>query len=64
VSIFTGTRTTDRDIEMGIQRGVRKIVLRLTNGEIDPPDATRQLIDLLVRAVNAKTRLLGREGVE
>lgn len=57
MSFLTGTRVTDRDIEMAIQKRVRQIVRRLSNGEIDPPDAIRQLVDLLVRAINVKTRL-------
>jgi len=62
VSFLTGQRVTDRDVEMGIQRSVRLIVKRLSNGEIDPPDANRQLVDLIVKVVNTMTRRFGREG--
>jgi len=64
VSLFSGTRVTDRDIETGIQKRVRAIVLQLWTGRIDPTDANRQLVDLLVRAVNAMTRVQAREGVK
>ena len=64
MSLFSGTRVTDRDIETGIQKRVRAIVLQLWTGRIDPTDANRQLVDLLVRAVNAMTRVQAREGVK
>ena len=64
MSFLTGTKVTDKDIDAGIQKRVRLIVTRLSNYEIDPPDAIRQLTDLIVKATNTRTRTQGREGVE
>lgn len=62
MSLFSGTRLTDRDVEVQTQKRIHQIVNRLWLGQIDPDDAKRQLVDLLVRAVNAKTRVMAREG--
>lgn len=62
MSLFSGTKLTDRDIDSQTQQRVRLIIKRLMNGEFDPPDAIRQLTDLIVRASNARTRTpQGRE---
>ncbi len=59
MSLFSGTRLTDRDIDHQTQKRIRLIVKRFGNGEIDEPDANRQLIDLLVKALNAKAQIPG-----
>lgn len=56
VSLFSGTRLTDRDIDRQIHGRVQKIVHGLWEGRIDPPDACRQLVELIVRASDARTR--------
>ena len=62
MSFMTGTRLTDRDIDTAIQKRVRAIVRRLWTGQVDPEDVIRQLVDLIVRSANAKTRVMHREG--
>lgn len=62
MSLFSGTRITDKDIDSGIQRTVRAIVRDLWEGRIDPLLANRKLIDLIVKASNRRARLEGREG--
>ena len=64
MSLFSGTRLTDRDIDATVQKRVRVIVRGLWEGRIGPDDASRQLVDLIVRSANAKTRASSREGVE
>lgn len=64
MSLFSGTRLTDRDIDATVQKRVRVVVQRLWTAQIDPEDAIRQLVDLIVRSANAKTRAQSREGVE
>jgi hypothetical protein len=65
MSLFSGARLTDRNVEVGVQKRVREIVMRLSNGAIDPPDANRLLVDLIVREANALARTHQvREGVE
>lgn len=61
MSLFSGTKITDRDIVRGIDTQVRKLVRRFSDGLIDEPDCARQLVDLLVRAVNANTRRVSRD---
>jgi hypothetical protein len=56
VALFSGLHLTDRNLEVGIHTGVRRIVSRLVQNQIDEADATRQLTDLLVRAMNAKDK--------
>ncbi len=56
MSLFSGLHLTDRNIEVSIHTGVRRIVSRLVQNEIDEADAVRQLTDLLVRAMNAKDK--------
>lgn len=64
MSLFSGTRLTDRNVSTTVQKQVRKIVMELYIGKVDPPDAIRQLTDLLVRAANAMAGIQAREGVE
>jgi hypothetical protein len=64
VSLFSGTRLTDRDIDVAIHRKVKTIVMRVVTYTIDEADAVRQLEDLIIKAVNAKTRTMNREGVK
>ena len=64
MSLFSGTRLTDRDIDVGTQKRVKDIVRRLWVAQIDPDDASRQLIDLIVRSANAKTRVQARDTKE
>ena len=64
VSLFSGTRLTERNVETTIDKQVHLIVRRLVNSEIEPIDARRQLTDLLVRAANAMAGIKAREGVE
>jgi hypothetical protein len=64
VALFSGTRLTDRNVEVSIHRQVRRIVTRFVQHEIDEADAVRQLTDLFVKAVKAMTRAHdAREGV-
>ncbi len=64
MGLYSGMNLTDTDVDRETQQRIKQIVRRLMNGEIDPPDGERQLIDLIVRASNRKTRTLGREGEE
>ena len=65
MALFSGLHLTDRNLEVGIHTGVRRIVSRLVQNQIDEADATRQLTDLLVRAMHAKARTTtSREGEE
>ncbi len=57
MSLFSGTKLTDRDIDAKVQKQVRQIVIDLHNGRLDGPDAVRQLTDLIVRTANTMTRL-------
>jgi len=61
MSLFSGTRLTERNVENTIHERVKAIVLRLVENQIDHADAIRQLEDLLIRAVNAKTRHMKAE---
>ncbi len=56
MGLYSGTKLTDTDVDRETQQRIKQIVRRLVNSEIEPPDATRQLIDLIVRASNRKTR--------
>lgn len=57
MGFLSGARVTDRDVEVKVQQRIRLIVKRLAQGEIDPPDASRQLIDVIGTAVTTMTRL-------
>ena len=64
MALFSGTRLTDRNVEVAIHNQVRRIVTRFVQQEIDEADTVRQLTDLFVKAVNAMTRAhQSREGV-
>lgn len=57
MSLFSGTRLTDRDVEVQTQKRVRVIVQGLWEGRIGPDDGIRQLTDLIVRSANALQRI-------
>ena len=64
MSLFSGTRLTLQDIDVGTQRRVKDLVKKLWLAHIDPDDCARQLTDLIVRASNAKTRVIARDTKE
>lgn len=64
MSLFSGTRLTDRDVEVQTQKRIRDLVRKLWEGRIGPDDASRQLIDLIGRSANAKTRVMARDEKE
>ncbi len=57
MALFSGTRLTDRNVEVAIHNQVRRIVTRFVQHQIDEADCCRQLEDLFVKAVNAMTRI-------
>lgn len=61
MGLFSGTKLTTADVEQETHARIKQIVRRLSNGEIDPPDAVQQLTDLIIRSAQAMTRVLARE---
>ncbi len=61
VSSFSGTRLSQRDIEVVVHGQIKKIVNLLWIAQIDPEHAIRKLTDLFVRAGKAQMRVQARE---
>lgn len=64
MSLFSGTRITDRDVDAQTQQRIRLLVQKLWEGRIGPDDAARQFIDLIGRSAHALARAQSREGAE
>lgn len=61
---WSGQRRTDSDVLSTTQAEIRLILKRVLQSEIDPPDATRLLVDVVWKAANSLTRAHEtREGV-
>ena len=56
MSLFSGQRLTERNIEHGVHEAIKRIVNKLHDRQIDPPVAIDLLYQLVMKTAKAMTR--------